>query len=262
MAFRKRFMRGRKTRGRGRKGRGRKTFRKQRHTRIRATKTNQKIMPDAEFVKLNKTYHGTLSFSASDASAYQIVSLGLNHFGSNTAGTIAPVNYHNYANQFESCCILGSSIRVKFLNDTLMQGNTNNFVGVYPTREFSGVTTDPVPTKEELLTQPRCKWTSIGSSSGMGKAGVKHYMAVKQLVGHKIDQESDFEQTHYYDSTTGLFTVWIQPTELTYWQLFAASIKDSGSQTSSVDYIADVDYYCKFQERVNTQVSYVSPGYP
>lgn len=251
MAFR------RKHRKRGRKRRG--TIRRRKNN-YRVTRVKGKEVSDTTYVKLTKQYLGNLSLATSDTFATTAAeTIGMNHFGQNNSGVYTPVNYFNYANQYAMCSIMGSKINVQFLNapaDLTGVGNSgsNMVVGVYPLNETvqDGEAADLL---QDQLVQSRCKWKTIGAADGMGKAAMKNYVSTRAMAGHPIDEETDYKIAHAYSGQ--LFNDWSLPNNTTGWVLFAGHADGlPTTHDNRINYVATVDYYCKFEDKVDIAKSF------
>lgn len=250
MAFRRKF---RKRKG-GKRRFGRK--RAVRRKNYKVTRVKGKGISDTTIVKLTKQYIGTL-YNPSDSFVTTQGEIGLNHFGVNNSGVTTPVNYQYYADQYSVCSIMGSKINVQFLNNvSSSQGNvinTANIVGVYPLSE-TGQNGEAADTFGDQLLQSRSKWKAIGPADGMGRAHLSNYCSTRAMAGHAMDQEEDWKVAHFYTGSNPItFNDWSQPSKVVDWILFAGGPPAVGGPQllADIGYIATVDYYCKFENKVD-----------
>jgi len=260
MAFRRRYRRGSRKRFSRR-------FRKRGHKKrtYKYTKIRAKEMPDSISVKLTKTYLGSISLGPSDTVATTPVELiGVNHFGDSNAGVYTPVNYASYANQYMECAIMGSKVNVSFLNNAqpdptsgsiVTAGSGKNVIcGLYPRNEQAGPDLKDI---KEFMEQPRTRWKTLSGTSGQPKAFLKNYVSTRAMAGHAVDQNEDYKVLNGYDAN-GEFNSWGIPNEPIDWQLYIGPASGAAFGVSdTINYVATVDYYCKFENKIDVARSFV-----
>lgn len=228
---------------------------------FKATKVRQTTLADQVYVKLKKTIFFDLN-SGGDSIDLKLSVIGGNNFTiENPVGTaitpdVTPANYAQYAQQYESCRILGSSINVKAINTT---GTVPAVITVLPTAD------EPVEVNEitftNVLDQTYSRWKHISPMGGMDRCMIKNYMSTKKMFGHKIDESgadgasSTYKIEHGY--TDGVFSSFTEPNQPWNWIIGIMPL-NSSEAVAEANAVAVITYYCRFEERLD-QVAFTNP---
>lgn len=229
---------------------------------FKATKIRQTTLSDQVYVKLKKTIWLNLN-SGGDTIDLKNSVIGGNNFtienpvSEPITPDTTPANYAQYAQQYESCRILGSSINVKAVNVT---GTIPAIVTVLPSAD------EPIDTVNltftNILDQTYARWKHISPMGGMDRCMIKHYMSSKKMFGHKIDESgadgdsSTYKIEHQY--TSGTFSSFSEPNQPWNWIIGLMPL-NSSAEIAEANVVAVVTYYCRFEGRLD-QYSFSNPA--
>lgn len=206
-----------------------KAYKKRRRGAISYWKLNQpSALPDQTYVKLK--YNDLISRSGTISDNYLFALNGL--FDPNITGAGAqPLGYDQWSSFYTHYQVMGSSINITFINNSL----NNTGFAVFPSN-------DPgIIALKTAITQPYSRYKFVANINSQPKTRIKNYMSVKRLEARSTD------------SVNFAAPITSNPSILKYWHIVSSSM----DLISNLDFVMDVQvvYYVKFFRRVQLLTS-------
>lgn len=140
------------------------------------------LMPDAIRTKLKCTLVDGVQFTGAGEFAVSLNSI-YDPFAA-VGGAVQPVGWLQWQDFYSRYRVLGSTISIKFL---ALNATVPLYFSVFPTNFIAGTAN-----MLDAIGQPYCRYNSLGTSTGSGKANLIAHMNVAKIWGQETIEEDDF----------------------------------------------------------------------
>lgn len=246
-------------RGRGRFGRKRfgkfsrkRNFQVRRYSRrITTSREKQKQVSDRQMVKLSKTFNTTITIANGNTFGGSIPNPIYGNMLKNPGVTPPidplPAGTDQWASFYASCRILGSRIKV------IPYQTTGLLYTLSITPTVLTASTQPAITQDGIYDNPFSKYRIVSQNPDFQV--ITNYMSSKKMFGQPVTYEDDYQMVFGYSSTPPYPFQGIAnypPTDNRWvWNLYAET-PTAVMQDTVIPVKVTVDYYCRFEDKVNT----------